>query len=35
MSLEKHITNNKWNIWLHRVDDRNWLIDSYNNIATI
>lgn len=35
MSLEKHITNNKWNIWFHRVDDRNWLIDSYNNIATI
>ena len=38
MSKEENGVNKtlyNWNIWFHRVDDKNWLIDSYKNIGTI
>ncbi len=38
MSKEENEVNKtlyNWNIWFHRVDDKNWLIDSYKNIGTI
>ena len=38
MSKEENRVNKtlyNWNIWFHRVDDKNWLIDSYKNIGTI
>jgi hypothetical protein len=35
MEIEKHTINNIWKVWFHKIDDKDWSINSYNNVANI
>ena len=35
MYNEEHKISNNWTIWFHKIDDKRWTLDSYENIAEI
>lgn len=32
--MEKHLLNDKWSMWIHEVNDKNWGMDSYKKVYT-
>ena len=31
---DKHLLENKWTLWFHKINDNDWSIDSYKKVLS-